>query len=167
MHWCVSGQFKQSGGFITANMLRFRILPKLFENFGVCKGGFFFQKVRFVFQISKSRKKIFQKTILSLKIKFHANITLFLLAGNLNVRLRIVFWNTFIWRFGDLKKFHRTFWKKATFSCSLCYLVIFQSLKLMGTCWYYICNAYCIRLSLQPPNPSQKNPDKKILNTFA
>ena len=34
----------------------------------------FFQKVRFVFQISKSpKKKIFQKTILSLKFKFHAN----------------------------------------------------------------------------------------------
>ena len=34
----------------------------------------FFQKVRFVFQISKSqKKKIFQKTILSLKFKFPDN----------------------------------------------------------------------------------------------
>ena len=27
-----------------------------------------------------------------------------LLAGNLNFKLRIVFWNIFFWRFGDLKK---------------------------------------------------------------
>ena len=36
------------------------------------KGVFFFQKVRCVFQISKSPKKIFQKAILSLKFKFPA-----------------------------------------------------------------------------------------------
>ena len=75
----------------------------------------FFQKVRFVFQISKSSKKIFQKTILNLKFKFPANNTLLLLAGNLNFKLRIVFWNIF---FEDLEiwKTHRTFWKKATFT---------------------------------------------------
>ena len=61
----------------------------------------FFQKVRCVFQISKSPKKIFQKTILNLKFKFPAKNTLLLLAGNLNFKLRIVFWNIF---FGDLKK---------------------------------------------------------------
>ena len=32
----------------------------------------FFQKVRFAFQIFESQKKIFQKTILSLKFKFQA-----------------------------------------------------------------------------------------------
>jgi hypothetical protein len=69
----------------------------------------FFQKVRFVFQISKSQKKIFQKTILSLKFKFPANNTLLLLAGNLNFKLRIVFWNISFLRFGDLNKFHSTF----------------------------------------------------------
>ena len=51
----------------------------------------FFQKVRCVFQISKSQKKIFQKTILSLKFKFPANYSILLLTGNLNFKLRIVF----------------------------------------------------------------------------
>ena len=49
-------------------------------NIGATKGGFF-QKVRFVFQISKSPKKIFQKTILNLKFRFPANNTLLLLPG--------------------------------------------------------------------------------------
>ena len=62
----------------------------------------FLQKVRFVFQISKSqKKKLSKKTILNLKFKFPAKNTLLLLAGNLNFKLRIVFWNKFfleIWR---------------------------------------------------------------------
>ena len=50
----------------------------------------FFQKVRLcVFQISKSQKNIFQKTILNLKFKFQAQDS---------------FLEHFFWRFGDLKK---------------------------------------------------------------
>ena len=51
------------------------------------------------FQISKSKKKLFQKTILSLKFKFPANNSKVFLAGNLNFKFRIVFWNIFFWRF--------------------------------------------------------------------
>ena len=53
--------------------------------------------MRFVFQISK---KIFQKTILSLEFKFPINYSILLLAGNLNFKSMIVFWNI---SFGDLK----------------------------------------------------------------
>ena len=49
------------------------------------KGGFF-QKVRCVFQISK---KMYSK-----KLSW---------TWNLKFKLRIVFWNIFFWRFGDLK----------------------------------------------------------------
>ena len=38
-----------------------------------------------------------------MKFKFPTNNSKVLLAGNLNFKLRIVFWNTFFWRFGDLK----------------------------------------------------------------
>ena len=41
---------------------------------GKGKGGFF-QKVQYVLQVSKSQKKIFQKTILNLKFKFPVNIS--------------------------------------------------------------------------------------------
>ena len=61
-----------------------------------------FKKVRCVFQISKSAKKVFQKTILNLKFKFPANYSTLKLAGSLNFKLRIVFWNIFtleLWRF--------------------------------------------------------------------
>ena len=62
----------------------------------------FFQKVRYVFQISKSPKKRYsKKPILNMKFEFPAN-TLLLLAGNLNFKFRIVFWNIFfleIWSF--------------------------------------------------------------------
>ena len=54
------------------------------------KGGFF-QKVRFVFQISKSQEKIFQKTILSLKFNFPANNTLLLKFGHSEKATKI--WN--------------------------------------------------------------------------
>ena len=68
------------------------------------KGGFFFQKVRFVFQTSKSQKLNIPK-----KLSWAC--------WNLNLKLRIPFWkNFFFLRFGDLKKIHRTFWKKATFT---------------------------------------------------
>ena len=59
----------------------------------------FFQKVRCVFQISKSQTKIFRKTILSLKFKFPANNSKVFLAGSLNFKFSIVFWNIFFWRF--------------------------------------------------------------------
>ena len=73
------------------------------KNESLFKGGFF-QQVRFVFQISKSPKKsIFKKTILNLKFKFPAKNTWLLLAGNLNFKLRIVFWSIFWGVFGDLK----------------------------------------------------------------
>ena len=58
------------------------------------------------------KKKIFQKAILSLKFKFPTNNGKVLLARNLNFKLRIVFWNIFFLRFGDLKYI---FEKKATF----------------------------------------------------
>ena len=61
------------------------------------KGGFFSERaIRF----SNLQNKIFPKTILSLKFKFPANYSILLLAGNLNFKFRIVFWNIF---FGDLK----------------------------------------------------------------
>ena len=62
----------------------------------------FFRECDSFFQISKSQKNIFQKIILSLKLKFPASNTLLLLVGNLNFNFRIVFGNIFfseIWRF--------------------------------------------------------------------
>ena len=64
----------------------------------------FFRKCDSFFKSPNLKKKIFQKTILSLKFKFPANNSKVLLAGNLNFKLRIAFWNIFFWRFGDLKK---------------------------------------------------------------
>ena len=52
--------------------------------------------------------------MLNLKFKFPAKNTLLLLAGNLNFKLRIVFWNIFFLKFGDLKN-ESHFLKKATF----------------------------------------------------
>ena len=67
------------------------------------KGGFFSESTICFFRSPNLQKKIFQKTILNLKFKFLANYSILLLAGNLNFKLRIVFWNIFFWRFGDLK----------------------------------------------------------------
>ena len=67
------------------------------------KGVFFFRKCDLFFTSPNLKKKIFQKAILSLKFKFPANNSKVLLAGNLNFKLRIVFWNIFFLRFGDLK----------------------------------------------------------------
>ena len=79
------------------------------------KGGFFFSEsvIRFS-NLQISKKKIFQKTILNLKFKFPAYITLLLLARKLDFKPRIVFWNMFFGRFGDLKN-ESHFLKKATF----------------------------------------------------
>ena len=41
-----------------------------------------------------------------------------ILAGNLNFKLRIVFWNIFFWDL-EIWKTNRTFWKKATFSIGI------------------------------------------------
>ena len=64
------------------------------------KGGFFSESViRFSdLQISK---KVFQKTILSLKFKFPAN--------KFQAQDSFLEYVSFFLRFGDLKKFHRTF----------------------------------------------------------
>ena len=62
------------------------------------KGGFFSESAMC---FSNLQKNIFQKTILELKFKFPANNNFLLMAGNLNFKLRIVFWNIF---FEDLKK---------------------------------------------------------------
>ena len=59
------------------------------------KVGFFSESAMKFFQISKSQKNIFQKTILSLKFKFTSKNCKVLLAGNLKFKLRIVFWNIF------------------------------------------------------------------------
>ena len=64
------------------------------------KGGFFSESV---IRFSNLQKKIFQKTILGLKFKFPTNNSKALLAGNLNFKFRIVFWNISFLRFGDLK----------------------------------------------------------------
>ena len=73
------------------------------------KGGFFSESAIHFSDLQISKKNIFQKTILFLKFKFSVNNTLLLWAGNLNFKLRIVFWNILFLRFGDLKKFHHTF----------------------------------------------------------
>ena len=48
---------------------------------GPTKGGFF-QRVRFVFQISQSSKKLFQKTILKLKFKILVQKQYYVMGGN-------------------------------------------------------------------------------------
>ena len=65
--------------------------------------GVFFRKCDVFFKSPNLQKNIFQKTILSLKFKFPANYSILCLAGNLNFKLRIVFWNIFLGGFGDLK----------------------------------------------------------------
>ena len=63
----------------------------------------FFQKVGLSFKSPNLPKKIVQKTILDLKFKTPAHNSIMLWAGILNFKFRIVFWNIFFWRFGDLK----------------------------------------------------------------
>ena len=74
----------------------------------------FFRKCDVFFKSPNLQKKIFQKTILSLKFKIPAHNIIPFLGGNLNFKFRIVFWNIFFWRFGDLKN-ESHFLKKATF----------------------------------------------------
>ena len=67
------------------------------------KGVFFSVSVIRFFKSPNFQKERFQKTILDLKFKFPSSNTLLLLAGNLNFKFRIVFWNFFFLRFGVLK----------------------------------------------------------------
>ena len=60
---------------------------------------------------SNLQKKIFQKAILNLKFRFPANNSKQKMAGNLNFKLRIVFWYIFFWDL-EIWKMNRTFWKK-------------------------------------------------------
>ena len=63
-------------------------VPNLIIEFFVLK-VFFFQKVLFVFQISQSPRKKY-----STKLSW---------TWNSKFKFRIVFWNIFLWRMGDLK----------------------------------------------------------------
>ena len=77
----------------------------------VPKDGFFSEiAIRFL----NLTKKIFQKTILTLKFKIPAHNSSMLWVGILNFKFRIVFWNIF---FGDWEiwKTNYTFWKNPTF----------------------------------------------------
>ena len=74
----------------------------------------FFSETVDHFSNLKISKKKFQKTILGLKFKFPAHNSKVFLAGNLNFKFRIVFWNIFFF-FGDLKN-ESHFLKKATFN---------------------------------------------------
>ena len=86
------------------------------------KSGFFSESAIHFSNLPISKEKIFQKTILNFKFKFPAKNPLLLLAGNLNFKLRIVFWNIFFWRFGDLKKTSHFLEKKTFRDYSLDYI---------------------------------------------
>ena len=79
----------------------------------ITKGGFF-QKVRFVFQISQSPKKYSIKLSWTWNSKFPP-ITVLCYGWNFKFQVQGSFFGISFWgRFGDLKK-NRTFWKKAIF----------------------------------------------------
>ena len=70
------------------------------------KGGFFSEGgIRF----SNLQHKIFQKTILNLKFKFPAKKHFTVIGGKLKFQAQDSFLEYLFLRFGDLKKFHRTF----------------------------------------------------------
>ena len=75
------------------------------------RGGFFSESAMCFSNLQISKKKYSKKTILNLKFKFPTNNSKVLLAGNLNFKLRIVFWNIFFWDL-EIWKMNRTFWKK-------------------------------------------------------
>ena len=125
----------------------------------------FFQKVRCVFQFSKSlnknnlypyyrwlffrkcdsffkspnlQKKIFQKTILNLKFKFPAKKHFTVIGGKFKFQAQDSFLEYFF--FGDLEiwKTNHTFWKKATFKSPK----LKQNSLITGTTlWLYFCKA--------------------------
>ena len=75
------------------------------------KGGFFSESaIRF----SNLQRKCSKNLSWTWNLKLPP-ITVMLWAGILNFKFRIVFWNIFFWRFGDLKN-ELHFLKKATFS---------------------------------------------------
>ena len=84
----------------------------------------FFQKEKSFFRSPNLKRRIFQKTISNLKFKIPAQNSIMLLKGILNFKFKIVFWNIFFLRFGDLKN-ESHFLKKATFSCKkICNLLM-------------------------------------------
>ena len=64
----------------------------------------FFRKCDSYFRSPDLKKKIFQKTILNLKLKISAHNIILFWSGILNFKFKIVFWNIFFSRFEDLKK---------------------------------------------------------------
>ena len=76
----------------------------------------FFQKVWWNFFRSPNLKK--KKYSKKLSWAWNLNNSKVLLAGNLNFKLRIVFWNIYFLRFGDLKN-ESHFLKKNTFRTQL------------------------------------------------
>ena len=67
------------------------------------KGGFFSESAIRFSNLPISSKKIFQKTILTLKFKIPTHNIILLWTGILNFKFRMVLWNILIWRMGDLK----------------------------------------------------------------
>ena len=85
--------------FINSQLCNFFFVYKLLQFYETLLKVSFFQKVRFVFQISQSPKKIIPKNYPELE-----RISCLLIwAGISNFNLRIVFWDNFFGRLGDLK----------------------------------------------------------------
>ena len=83
------------------------------------KGGFFSESVIRFSNLPISIRKIFQKNILNLKFRIHAfNSIKYVMAGILNFKFRIVFWNVLFWDL-EIWKTNCSFWKKASFSSHL------------------------------------------------
>ena len=73
------------------------------------KGGFFSESV---IHFSNLQIKNIPKNYPEIEIEFFDKNSKGLLAGNLDFKFRIVFWNISFWRFGDLKNTSH-FWKKS------------------------------------------------------
>ena len=93
-----------------------------------------FRKFDSFFWSPNLQKKLFQKTILSLKFKFSRQLQYTVIGGKFKFQAQDSFLEYFFLRFGDLKKFHRTFWKKATFSSTYSEI----SNKSTKLCMYYL-----------------------------
>ena len=64
----------------------------------VCiKGGFFSERSIHFLDLQISKKNYSKKLSWAWNLNFPANYSILLLAGNLNFKLRIVFWNIFFW----------------------------------------------------------------------
>ena len=98
-------------------------------SFEYCKGGFF-QKVRWIFFRSPNLKKKYSKKLSwAWNLNFPPITVYCNWRENLNFKLRIVFWNNFFWRFGDLKN-ESNFLKRSHLYCKsgnvLNFLTIFD-----------------------------------------